>query len=777
MARTYQGRGGKAVTNSMPVKGATRIAPSNRAKPTQNNLSGGTVTLRARIFKWLGVLFLCAIVAGVFVLAGGYLGLVRSVGELEEPQVVSSHPTYIYSEPIGEAEGSTRVIGTVFEGENRKAASVDEMPATLLDALVAKEDARFREHAGVDLAGIMRALWVDIRAGEAVEGASTITQQYVKNAYLSQDRSISRKLEEAAIAIEIERRYEKDKILGMYLNTVYFGSNAYGVGAAAETYFNKSVEDLTLSESATLVGLLWSPSTLGTDVEGAGYQRDLVLEKMFKAGYITRQDHREALDVPLPDPWPSAPMLESGLTGPPEMRGFAEVVREELVNEYGAATVLQGGLSVYTSLDLGAQTGAREMLYGPAGFLAYPDDPDAALVTVEPATGYIRTMVGDRDPESQFNLVTQARRQPGSSFKPFALIAALEQGIDPKTTEFVSEKKRYTIQDAEGRPEKWVVDNFEEEHRGSITLEQALWFSDNSVFTDLVTNADGKGLENGPAAIVDVAHRLGVTAELDASNPSIVLGSQEVSPMDMATAYATIANGGRLVTPTGIKRVVQNEGRENETVLREEGDRPEGEQVIDPEVARAATEVMIGNVTEGIATKANLGDRPVAGKSGTSENFFDSWFVGFTPKLVTGVWMGYAEGGATLEGLLALDSRTQQGPISPPAVIFQTQMQRILEGEPVERFEGIEGPQTMTDATEQVPGGSSSRESTAPVADQSPGMEPPAEQDAFPPVYEGTSAVPGVAPGVAPPAQFPGSPVEAPTAGPSGGAAAAQYGF
>ena len=242
--------------------------------------------------------------------------------------------------------------------------------------------------------------------------------------------------------------------------------------------------------------------------------------------------------------------------------------------------------------------------------------------------------------------------------------------------------------------------------------------------------------------------------------------------MDMATVYATIANGGRLVSPSGIKQVVQNEGRENEKVLREEGDRPEGAQVIDPEIARAATEVMIGDVTQGIATKANLGERPVAGKSGTSENFFDSWFVGFTPKLVTGVWMGYAEGGATLEGLLALESRTQQGPIAPPAVIFQAHMQNVLAGEPVERFEGIEGPQTTTDEAKRVPGGSPSPEGTVPQWNQpaSDGQQP-APVGAIPGA-NGAAAVPSM-----PPGQFSETPAAPVTSPPSDGAAASQYGF
>ena len=699
MARTYQNktsRGARAGGVRRPVR-----LPEHRKKGVASRKSPASKILRAT-----GVLFLCVLVAGAAFAAGGYLGLIEGVQKLDEPRTYETHPTYIYSAPLGGNEDSRRVIGTIFEGQNRKTASLSEMPPHLLDAVVAKEDERFREHGGVDLWGIMRALWVDIRAGEAVEGASTITQQYVRNAYLSQDRSIKRKIKEALIAIEVERKEDsKDQIIADYLNTVYFGNNAYGVEAAAETYFNKSVEDLSLTESATLVGLLWSPSVLGEDPEGAQYQRDLVLTKMFDTGYISSQDYNRALEVPISEDWPANAPTTSGFSGPALTRGFAQYAHDELIQRYGVNTVLQGGLSVYTTIDLRDQIAAHEIAYGTSGYLPDADDPDLALVTIEPETGRIKTMVGDRDENSQFNLVTQGRRQPGSSFKPFALIAALEQGIDPDTT-YVSEKKEYKVDVGLDRPETWTVQNYDGIVRGRISLKEALWWSDNTVFADLAMNAEGRGLKNGPEKIADVARRCGIITNLpEHPKPSIVLGAYEVSPLDMASAYATIANDGRRVEPTAISKVVSNEGDDDEKVLYVAPEHPEGKQVISEDIADEATGIMIGDVTEGLAKDASLGDRPVAGKTGTSENFFDAWFIGFTPELVTGTWMGYAEGGDTLEYVLEYARKLHELPGGiTPAQIWKSYTQVILKDEPIEQFDGVEVPEKVDRSTAPGPG-------------------------------------------------------------------------
>ncbi|HKH10570.1 MAG TPA: transglycosylase domain-containing protein, partial [Rubrobacter sp.] len=749
-ARTHQrGRGRGPGAGTSGRKGVSRPVKLPASRRKQKPRKAG---IWSRILRVLGVLLLCLLVGSLAFAAGGYLGVVKGVERLDAPQNFETHPTYIYSAPLGESDNSRRVIGTIFGGQNRKMASLADMPPHLLNALVAKEDERFREHAGVDLWGIMRALYVDIRAGATVEGASTITQQYVKNAYLSHDQSITRKVKEALIAVELERsvyKDNKDQVIADYLNTVYFGSNAYGVQAAAETYFGKSVSDLSVAESATLVGLLWSPSTLGQDRDGAWAQRDLVLRKMFETGYISSQDYNAALEVAIPEKWPAGAMVETGLQGPSTTRSFTDLAEEELVARYGANTVLRGGMSVYTTIDLKTQVAARGILYGPDGYLPDADDPDLALVSLDPETGRIKAMVGNRDPEAQFNLVTQGRRQPGSSFKPFALIAALEQGIDPET-EFVSEKKEYMV-DVPGhdKPEKWKVENYDGIVRGEIPLKEALWWSDNTVFTDLVMNADGKGLENGPGAIIDVAKRLGVTADFGPHpHPSVVLGTQEVSPLDMATAYATIANGGRRIEPTTITKVISN-NQAGDEVIYDAPENPAGERVIDEDIAHKATELMIGDVTEGIAKDASLGDRPVAGKTGTSENFFDAWFIGYVPQMVTGIWMGYAEGGATLEYTLDYSRKLNglSGGITP-AEIWKTYMEDAMAGKPTEEFEGVEMPPEPTETTTD-PTTSPSGEPPTGAAEQ-PGLAPGAETTAPTAFPTTTASPPPQAPGAAP---------------------------
>ena len=693
MARTHQ----KRTRRTRDVRRPVRRPERRKGTPRRSLVS--------KILRGTGIFLLCVLASGMAFAGGAYLGLIESVQELDEPRTYETHPTYIYSAPLSGNEDSRRVIGTIFEGQNRKTASLSEMPPHLLDAVVAKEDERFREHGGVDLWGIMRALWVDIRAGEAVEGASTITQQYVRNAYLSQDRSISRKIKEALIAIEVERKQDsKDQIIADYLNTVYFGNNAYGVEAAAETYFNRSVEDLSIAESATLVGLLWAPSTLGEDRDGAQNQRDLVLMKMFDTGYVTSREYNQALEVPLPGAWPANAPTRSGFAGPALTRDFAQYTRDELIRRYGVNTVLEGDLSVYTTIDLEEQLAAHDVAYGPSGYLPDADDPDLALVSIEPETGRIKTMVGDRDENSQFNLVTQGRRQPGSSFKPFALIAALEQGIDPDT-KYVSEEKGYEVDVGTGKPETWKVQNYDGIERGEISLQEALWQSDNTVFADLAMNAGGRGLKDGPEKIADVAKRCGITTHLPVHpKPSIVLGAYEVSPLDMASAYATIANHGRRVEPTAITKVVSHEDDNDEKVLYVAPEHPEGEQVISEDVANEAIGIMVGDVTEGIAKDASLGDRPVAGKTGTSENFFDAWFIGFTPELVTGTWMGYAEGGQTLEHVLDYARKLQglSGGITP-AEIWKTYTKVILSGEPIEQFDGVEIPESADPTADPKP--------------------------------------------------------------------------
>jgi penicillin-binding protein 1A len=445
---------------------------------------------------------------------------------------------------------------------------------------------------------------------------------------------------------------------------------------------------------------------------------------MFDTGYVPSRDYNQALEEPLPEAWPANTPTRSGFTGPALTRDFAQAAHDELIRRYGVNTVLEGDLSVYTTIDLEKQVAAHEIAYEPSGYLPDADDPDLALVSIEPETGRIKTMVSDRDENTQFNLVTQGKRQPGSSFKPFALIAALEQGIDPNTS-YVSEKKEYKV--GLDKQETWEVKNYDGIERGEISLQEALWKSDNTVFADLAMNAGGRGLKNGPEKIADVARRCGITTRLpEHPRPSIVLGAYEVSPLDIASAYATIANGGRRVEPTAISKVVSHEDDNDEKVLYMAPEHPEGKQVISEDIAKEATGIMVGDVTEGIAKEASLGDRPVAGKTGTSEDYFDAWFIGFTPELVTGTWMGYADGEQTLEYVLDYARKLHglSGGITP-AEIWKAYTQSVLSGEPIEQFDGVKIPERAAPVADPKPRVKNDLDAASRRASASPGAREP----------------------------------------------------
>lgn len=504
--------------------------------------------------------------------------------------------------------------------ENRQVVTLDQISPDLLHAVVAVEDERFYQHHGVDFAGIVRAAVTKITTGRT-EGASTLTQQYIRNTVLAEERfeiSLKRKAREAYLALQLEQRYDKDEILSMYINTVYYGDGAYGAESAALTFFNKHANELTIAEAALIAGLPQAPSRLSpyTNPEGAVARRQWVLSKMHEQGYIDDSEYEAAKVEPLA--LGRSPQIEAqGIYSAPY---FVAHVKKLLQDEYGTSLVFKGGLTVYTTLDTRLQTYAEEAV---RGVLDQPDDPDAALVAIEPSTGYIKALVGGRDwQNNKFNYATQAKRQPGSSFKVFTLVTALEQGMPP--SRLLNSASPAEIPTPTG---VWNVGNAEGGGgRGFITLQAATVGSVNTAFARLIA-------EMGAEKVALTARRMGIESEIK-PYLSITLGSQEVTPLEMASAFGTLAADGKHYPHTAITRVVDSKG---ETVFEAS---PTGEQVISHSIAYAATQILKGVITGGTATRANIG-RPAAGKTGTTQDYRDAWFVGYTPQLAASVWMGY----------------------------------------------------------------------------------------------------------------------------------------
>ena len=483
-----------------------------------------------------------------------------------------------------------------------------DLPAYLPKAFVAIEDRRFYDHIGIDPLGVARALMRDVIGRSGIEGGSTLTQQLAKNLFLTQERTLSRKIQEAILALWLERRYSKDQILELYLNRVYFGSGAYGVEAAAQKYFGKGARFVTLPEAALLAGLMKSPTKLAPNrnLKGANERAAEVITAMAEQGHITEAMAKSALANP-------AQVIHDKGAG--SINYVADYVMDALDDTVGA---IDEDIVVTTTIDPKMQAEAERALTEELNAKGAKFGVEqGALVALDPV-GAIKAMVGGRNyADSQFNRAVAAKRQPGSSFKPFVYLAALEKGLTPDTVR----------EDAPISVKGWSPENYSREYFGPVTLTKALALSLNTVAVRL-------GLEVGPKAVVAVAHRLGITSDLDPV-PSIALGSSEVTPLEMVSAYAAFANGGVGIQPHVISRVRTAGGKQLYVRRNASFGR-----VIDPQYVAMMNQMMQETLLTGTARKAELPGWQAAGKTGTSQDWRDAWFVGYTSYLVAGVWLG-----------------------------------------------------------------------------------------------------------------------------------------
>jgi penicillin-binding protein 1A len=644
---------------------------------------------------------------------------------------------------------------TEFHVERRIFTPLSQIPKHLKDAVIAVEDARFYSHFGIDVVGIARAVYSNFRHGRIVEGGSTITQQLTKVLFLTPDRSLDRKLKEAVLAVELERRYSKDRILEMYLNQIYFGHGAFGVEAAARTYFGKSVRELSLAESALLAGLPKAPTTYSPfdRAEAAKRRRNLVLGRMAEVGFVSDAEARRA----------SGSLLA---LLPPERRRttgqyFLEYVQQHLEQHYGADLVFKGGLQVYTTLSpkmqLQAEQSLREGLKAletrrlktaeREGVAPVTERPEGAILALDPQTGYIKAMVGGYDFfKSEFNRAVQARRQPGSAFKPFVFLAALESGLTPASVVDDS-----PVSYAVGHNKPWKPDNYHRKFRGPITFQRAL---EESINVATVRVQERVGTRH----TVDVARRLGVESPLH-EILSLALGTSDLTLLEITSAYGTLANGGLWHRPTAIRHVLDNQGKLLEEYV------PEGRQAISPELAFVMTHMMRGTVERGTGTAAKALNRPAAAKTGTTQDYSNAWFIGFTPQLATGVWVGY-------DRPRSLGKDETGGRLAVP--IWTSFMSQALDGQPVLDFAappGVTVRQVDLDpggscvkpvmmafiaGTEPKGGCGASRVVTTGGEPAPPPAPAPAVEVMPPPVAPSTTAAPPP-PAVAPPVPAPRS--------------------
>jgi len=606
------------------------------------------------------VALLVAAVAALTIGAAGIAGTVLlsdcSLSKLRP--VALGQNSFLYA-----ADGT--LLGSIPSSTNRRPLELGAISPWLAKATVAVEDRRFYHHGGVDYRAILRAAWADAWAGHVVQGGSTITQELVRNLYLRHPRqTIGRKIEEACLANKLAGRWSKSTILAAYLNEVYYGRHAYGAEAAAQTYFSRHADELTLPEAALVAGLPQAPSTYDP-FRHPGWaldRRDEVLRAMLRAGDITHAEYDRAVAAPLG--------LHPGTlytdVRHPDFFGYAE---QQLVAQYGRRRVEAGGLHVLTTIEPRLQQAARKSI---AARLPHATDPAAALVAIDPSNGAVRAMASYTPGGGRldFNLATQSRRQAGSAFKPFVLATALNEGVSLYT--WFSGPPEYTITDplCSTNGVLWDVHNYADESAGTMNLIDATAHSVNTIFAQLVDKV-------GPENVVPVAHRMGITTPL-APVCSITLGTQAVDPLEMADAYATLAARGIHHAPAALARVTGPTGAVLGRI------RPhDGERAVPLTTADLTTYVLQRVVQYGTGTAASLGVRPVAGKTGTAENYADAWFCGYVPQLAACVWVGYPGSERPLqdvEGLPAVFGG------SIPAEIWHDFMTAALANAPVEQF-------------------------------------------------------------------------------------------
>jgi penicillin-binding protein 1A len=610
--------------------------------------AGGS--LLRRLIYWSLVLGLWGVIAAV----GTIAFVVSTLPPIQSLEVPKRPPTI---EIVG-TDGRPLITRGEMSGTD---VSIKDLPAYLPRAFVAIEDRRFFSHSGVDPIGLLRAVAANVLRRGVSQGGSTITQQLAKNLFLTQERTLWRKMQELVLALWLERKFSKTEILELYLNRVYFGSGAYGVEAAAQRYFGKPAREVKIAEAAMLAGLVKSPSRLAPsrNPNGAERRAQAVLAAMTELGFVTETMAKTALAQPARAVKPA---------GAGSVNYVADWIMDVLDDLVGR---VEQDLVVETSIDPILQAAAEKALIDELTLKGQKFDVAQGAIVAISSDGAVRAMVGGKNyAESQFNRAVAAKRQPGSAFKPFVYLTALERGLTPES---MREDKPVALKG-------WKPENYSREYHGSVTLSQALALSLNTVSVRLT-------LEVGPSAVARTAYRLGIASKLD-PNPSLALGTSEVSLIELTCAYGPFANGGSAIAPHVVERVRTHAGR----ILFARAPQTLG-RIVEPRYVGMMNAMMRETLISGTAQKAQLPGWPAAGKTGTSQDFRDAWFIGYTGHLVAGVWVGNDDSSPT--------KKATGG--SLPVEIWSRFMRAAHQGVAVAALPGLAAAPSFASAAPPVP--------------------------------------------------------------------------